>query len=80
MLDRNVKCLSGGEKQRIGLARALVSEKSIFLLDEPTSAVHESLEEEVFMLLKEFHLTYKPTIVMATHNKDGAFFVADGRL
>ncbi|MBW6483660.1 MAG: ABC transporter ATP-binding protein [Vicingaceae bacterium] len=77
LLHRSTKGLSGGEQQRVALARALVMEKKIVLLDEPTSALHESLQEDFCLLLKELHQKFNLTILMTTHHKDSAFLVAD---
>ena len=60
--------LSGGEKQRIGIARALYSEKNFIILDEPTSALDIENQEKFLNLLKE--LKNKKTIVVVTHNSN----------
>ena len=58
--------LSGGMKQRILIARALVSDPDILLLDEPTANVDPAMEEHLNKLLQE--LNKKMTIVMVTHD------------
>jgi ABC-type bacteriocin/lantibiotic exporter with double-glycine peptidase domain len=60
--------LSGGEKQRIGIARSLYSEKNFIILDEPTSALDPENQEKFINLLKE--LKNKKTIVVVTHNSN----------
>ena len=57
--------LSGGEKQRILIARCLCADKSFVILDEPTSALDHESEERVFELLKK--IKGKKTIVLASH-------------
>lgn len=77
LLNRSTKGLSGGEQQRVALARALVMDRKILLLDEPTSALHESMQEDFCLLLKELQKKFNLTIIMTTHHKDSAFLVAD---
>ncbi|GIW21275.1 MAG: hypothetical protein KatS3mg068_0282 [Candidatus Sericytochromatia bacterium] len=77
LIKRNTDFLSGGEKQRVALARALVTEKKIILLDEPTSALNESLQEELCFFLKDLQKKYSLTIIMTTHNIDNTFILAD---
>src|SRR6202041_2243145 len=69
--------LSGGEQQRIGVARALAADPPILLMDEPFSAVdpvvrHE-LQNEILRLQSELH----KTIVFVTHDIDEALKLAD---
>jgi len=58
--------LSGGQAQRVLIARALVSKPAILLLDEPTASVDASAEESIYRLLE--HLKGSMTIVMVTHD------------
>lgn len=58
--------LSGGQAQRALIARALVSEPEILLLDEPTAGVDSQAEEEIYKILSE--LKGKITILMVTHH------------
>ena len=60
--------LSGGEQQRISLARALVTEPGILLADEPTGDLDDRTSEVVFTLLQQLHRTHGLTSVMVTHN------------
>ena len=57
--------LSGGQIQRIGLARSLYADSNILILDEPTSALGNKIEEEIFLILKNL----KKTVVVVTHSE-----------
>jgi len=60
--------LSGGEKQRVSLARALMVEPRVLLLDEPLSALDPSFREEVRGALKRLHQSSSTTFLMVTHD------------
>lgn len=77
ILNRSVKNLSGGEQQRVALARALVIKSRFLLLDEPVSALHETMQETFCLLLKDIQQKMNLTILMSTHQKDIAFLLAD---
>ena len=69
--------LSGGEAQRVGIARALAADPKIILMDEPFSALdpitRASLQEDVKKLQKQIH----KTIVFVTHDIEEAFLLGD---
>ena len=60
--------LSGGEKQRVSIARAIINEPKIILADEPTGSLDKKTAEEIFNLLKK-QINSKRIIIFATHNR-----------
>ena len=77
LLDRNVGGLSGGEKQRTALARALVMEPKVLLLDEPVCALDEGTRHNVCALLSDVQRKLGLTVIHVSHNLEEAFSVAD---
>jgi len=77
LLDRSVRNLSGGERQRTALARAVASGCNYLILDEPLSALHESLKKELWYLLKDLQRRYDLALLMVTHDLEEAFFLGD---
>jgi lipoprotein-releasing system ATP-binding protein len=60
--------LSGGEQQRVSLARALVTEPRILLADEPTGDLDAKTAEAVFSLIQGLHTAHGLTSVLVTHS------------
>jgi len=77
LLNRSTRSLSGGEKQRVSLARALVLDPELLLLDEPLANIdqssRENLRSDLFEVLKE----YGKSIIYVTHDRNEAMVLAD---
>ena len=73
---RNVANLSGGEAQRVSVARTLANSPLVLLLDEPTSALDETSKREVEALLQEIVHDHQLTCVMVTHDSAQAMRLA----
>jgi len=67
LAHRNIQELSGGEKQRVVLARALVQEPQLMLLDEPTMHLDVGYQVELVHLIKSLSRDKGFTVVMVTH-------------
>jgi lipoprotein-releasing system ATP-binding protein len=67
-LTHRPSMLSGGEQQRVAVARALVTEPSVLLADEPTGDLDERTAEALHALLREMHRERHLSSVIATHN------------
>ena len=62
--------LSGGEKQRVAAARALMMKPDVILADEPSGSLDEENKRELHKLLKQMQDQYNQTIVIVTHDKE----------
>ena len=76
-LKRKPNELSGGEVQRLNLARALVLDNNIVILDEPLSSIDAKLKKDMRFDIKQLHKFKNNTIVYITHDQEEAMSLAD---
>lgn len=78
--------LSGGEQQRVAVARAVAKNPELLLCDEPTGALDLKTGIQILKLLRDFNIKYKKTVMVITHNAsiadmaDRVFSLKDGEL
>tara|TARA_B110000438_G_C15815034_1_gene651552 strand:+ start:2769 stop:3842 length:1074 start_codon:yes stop_codon:yes gene_type:complete len=77
LLGKRPGQLSGGESQRVALARTLVTKPSTFLLDEPLSSLDAKLRRELRAEVDRLHTQLKTTFVYVTHDQEEAMTLAD---
>jgi len=77
LLDKMPSQCSGGESQRVALARTLVTNPSTFLLDEPLSSLDAKLRRELRAECDRLHQALKRTFIFVTHDQEEAMTLAD---
>jgi sulfonate transport system ATP-binding protein len=76
-VDKWPRTLSGGEAQRVSLARALVREPDLLLLDEPFAALDALTRLAMHRLVEDLWREHRPAILLVTHDVDEALLLAD---
>jgi putative ABC transport system ATP-binding protein len=86
-LQRDARTLSGGEQQRVNLARALINRPEVLLLDEPTSALDRPTTDSLGATLQEICHAEGLTVIMVTHDlrlarriSDQTIYLETGRI
>jgi putative ABC transport system ATP-binding protein len=69
-MERKPSELSGGEQQRIAIARAVANKPAILLADEPTGSLDTKNSEIVLNMFRELNRRFKQTIILVTHNPE----------
>ena len=77
LLDRKPDCLSGGERSRVGMARALAVNPSILLMDEPLAALDHDRKQEILPYLARLHDELEMPILYVSHAPDEVARLAD---
>ena len=77
MGERDVNSLSGGEKQRVALARSLAPRPALLMLDEPLASLDAGLRERLMPELRRIYTKLKQTVITVTHDQREANAIAD---
>ena len=75
--DRTIGTLSGGEQQRVALARTLAPDPRLVLLDEPLGALDRSLREHLLIEMRAIFSAVHATVLYVTHDREEAVSIAD---
>ena len=84
--DRKILKLSGGEQQRVGIARALAHNPSILIADEPTGNLDKDTEKDILIIFESLAHDENRCVIIVTHSRkvtsiaDVVYGIADGRL
>lgn len=87
LLNRNVTLLSGGEKQRVALGRAILSSPQLLLLDEPFTGLDQELKQQLIPYLKKLYETTRIPMIVVSHSAEEMsqlveelFFIENGKM
>lgn len=75
--ERDINTLSGGEQQRIALARSLAPDPRLVMLDEPLGALDRTIRERLVVELRQILKKAAQTVIYVTHDQEEAFSIAD---
>ena len=85
ILNKKPDFISGGERQRVSFARALINNPKIILADEPTGNLDSTNAKKIIELLKKINKEFSVTVIYVTHNKEFAktasrnYIIKDGK-
>ncbi|SJZ77656.1 lipoprotein-releasing system ATP-binding protein [Cetobacterium ceti] len=85
-LNINIDKISGGEQQRVAIARSLINNPEIILADEPTGNLDSKTSEEIYKLLRKINKEYNTTFIIVTHSEriskrcDKIIKIIDGKI
>ncbi|HAK05623.1 MAG TPA: hypothetical protein DCM23_02830 [Firmicutes bacterium] len=77
LLSRKPRVLSGGQRQLVALARALIKRPHILLLDEPFANIDDPTRQKLRKIIKDIKARYNMNVIMSTHRQEDAYFLAD---
>lgn len=77
LLERSVAGLSGGEKQRVSIARAVSASPSLLLMDEPLSALDRDAKQDIFPYIEKLSTEFEMPIIYVSHSLDEVAQLAD---
>ncbi len=75
--ERDINTLSGGEQQRVALARSLAPDPRLVMLDEPLGALDRTIRERLVVELRQILKKAAQTVIYVTHDQEEAFSIAD---
>ncbi len=77
LASRKIETLSGGQKQRVALARAIAKKPALLLLDEPLSAIDNTMRSQLQTTLLEVHKRFNLTTILVSHDMDEIIKLSD---
>lgn len=77
LLDRDIQSLSSGERQRVAIARTLLTHPELLMLDEPMGSIDENLRKKLWIELRNLLRQLDIPVILVTHSKEEAMIMAD---